>query len=340
MDLAKSLSRSPPISASGGAPPHSASPGFPIIAVAVIGILATAFLLVSYYVFVIKCCLHWHRIDLLRRFSSSRPRTPAAHSPAAGDGLPRQGLDESVIRSIPTFHFRRKQRKHSRERNDFVRERSFSECAVCLNEFQEGEKLRAIPNCGHVFHVDCIDVWLQGNVNCPLCRTSISYPHFAPDHIAAPSPTPTNPDPNTSNLDPDYVVIELGEPNSTDQTLLQVQERLNSGELPIRPTVRTTKNLNHVLSMGDECIDLRKKDNQFGIVQPRRRSFSMDSASDGQLYQAVQEIIEKNRGRVGNMENIYTISEGCSSRVRSFFSFANGRGSKSTVLPIGLDPAS
>ncbi|KAG6597371.1 RING-H2 finger protein ATL16, partial [Cucurbita argyrosperma subsp. sororia] len=61
-------------------PSHSDSTSFPIIAIAIIGILATAFLLLSYYVFVINCCLNWHRIDLLRRLSlSSRRRRPTAH---------------------------------------------------------------------------------------------------------------------------------------------------------------------------------------------------------------------------------------------------------------------
>ncbi|MCO5593690.1 hypothetical protein L7F22_047707 [Adiantum nelumboides] len=44
------------------------------------------------------------------------------------------------------------------------------ECAVCLSEFREGEGLRAIPVCGHCFHVACIDMWLFAHSTCPICR--------------------------------------------------------------------------------------------------------------------------------------------------------------------------
>ena len=49
-------------------------------------------------------------------------------------------------------------------------------CAVCqdiLSSEQEGRKLNA---CGHWFHKTCIDTWLQGNVNCPVCRHDIREP--------------------------------------------------------------------------------------------------------------------------------------------------------------------
>lgn len=49
-------------------------------------------------------------------------------------------------------------------------------CAICqdtLTSEQEGRKLNA---CGHWFHRACIDTWLQGNVNCPVCRHDIREP--------------------------------------------------------------------------------------------------------------------------------------------------------------------
>lgn len=48
-----------------------------------------------------------------------------------------------------------------------------SDCSVCLSEFDKGEMVRLLPKCAHIFHVNCIDVWLRSNVNCPLCRTHI-----------------------------------------------------------------------------------------------------------------------------------------------------------------------
>ncbi|BFG36157.1 hypothetical protein CerSpe_224310 [Prunus speciosa] len=46
-------------------------------------------------------------------------------------------------------------------------------CAVCLCEFKDGEAIRVLPECMHLFHAGCIDMWLSSHSNCPLCRTDI-----------------------------------------------------------------------------------------------------------------------------------------------------------------------
>jgi len=45
-------------------------------------------------------------------------------------------------------------------------------CLVCQFGYEEGECLRRLP-CGHCFHRDCIDQWLQTKDFCPYCRTPI-----------------------------------------------------------------------------------------------------------------------------------------------------------------------
>ena len=42
-------------------------------------------------------------------------------------------------------------------------------CLVCREDLTHGKKLR----CGHVFHLDCLRMWLQHQQSCPLCRYSI-----------------------------------------------------------------------------------------------------------------------------------------------------------------------
>jgi len=46
------------------------------------------------------------------------------------------------------------------------------ECVICITELAAGETARVLPRCGHEFHVDCIDMWLNthSTATCPLCR--------------------------------------------------------------------------------------------------------------------------------------------------------------------------
>lgn len=62
-----------------------------------------------------------------------------------------------------------------------------ADCAVCLSELADGEKVRALPGCSHVFHVDCIDAWLRSRTTCPVCRAEVR-PKATAD--ARPSPPP------------------------------------------------------------------------------------------------------------------------------------------------------
>lgn len=337
---------SQPLSPINSSPPlHSNShTSSSVIAIAIIGILATCFLLVSYYICVIRCCLNWQRIDFLTRFLfSTRQGTdhdpPIVHSPDVV--IENRGLDEAAIRSLPILEFKKKKDEALR------RKRDDQECAVCLNEFEEDEKIRLIPFCGHFFHVDCIDVWLQNNASCPVCRTSVTF-NF--DQVLDPIRLSSSThDPNNfTGRDEDYVVNEIeskqgNSHNPSSSSLIRVQENINTGEfLSISPSPtkleapeilrkkRETR-LSCISSRGDECIDInRQRDEQFVVEQPMRRSFSMDSATGKKLYSAVQEILQQ--------ENrlMMVISEECSNiRVkRSFFSF----GSRSSVLPISLDP--
>ncbi|NXP20514.1 RNF43 ligase, partial [Scytalopus superciliaris] len=45
-------------------------------------------------------------------------------------------------------------------------------CAICLEEFTEGQELRII-SCTHEFHRECVDPWLQQHHTCPLCMFNI-----------------------------------------------------------------------------------------------------------------------------------------------------------------------
>jgi hypothetical protein len=46
-------------------------------------------------------------------------------------------------------------------------------CAICLEEYGEGDKLRRLP-CQHEFHTECILPWLtERHSSCPLCKHDV-----------------------------------------------------------------------------------------------------------------------------------------------------------------------
>ena len=69
---------------------------------------------------------------------------------------------------------------------------------------------------------------------------------------------------------------------------------------------------------GDERIGATKDEEL--MIQPLRRSFSMDSAVDCDIYLSVQDIIRNH--------------EEASRTKRPFFSFGHTRGSRSAILPL------
>ncbi|XP_010460006.1 PREDICTED: E3 ubiquitin-protein ligase ATL15-like [Camelina sativa] len=76
-----------------------------------------------------------------------------------------RGLDASVIETFPTF-------RYSTVKTLRIGKEAL-ECPVCLNEFEDDETLRLIPQCCHVFHPGCIDAWLRSQTTCPLCRSNL-----------------------------------------------------------------------------------------------------------------------------------------------------------------------
>ncbi|KAJ4887135.1 RING-H2 finger protein ATL16 [Raphanus sativus] len=130
-----------------------------IVAFGVTGILAVAFVLLTCYVLVDKC---WRRKDVPDRVSSSG-RLSSDH-------------DDFMFYS-PEF-------RTSGEGEETISH----QCSACLNEFHLSETVRVIPQCLHLFHIDCID---PKNVSCPLCQTRFSCDSSVhADEITAPNNSP------------------------------------------------------------------------------------------------------------------------------------------------------
>ncbi|CAN0877545.1 RING-H2 finger protein ATL52 [Linum grandiflorum] len=50
-------------------------------------------------------------------------------------------------------------------------------CAICLEEWEEGDECRVLPECNHVYHRVCVDGWLltgdDDRRRCPMCRSFV-----------------------------------------------------------------------------------------------------------------------------------------------------------------------
>ena len=95
----------------------------------------------------------------------------AQHPPPAtnNNNNPAQvGVDDETLKTYPMLLYSELKRKRRGNSSGD----SGATCSICLGDFSDNEWLRELPDCGHLFHRKCIDMWLRMNSSCPLCRTS------------------------------------------------------------------------------------------------------------------------------------------------------------------------
>ncbi|KAI3690074.1 hypothetical protein L2E82_48049 [Cichorium intybus] len=151
------------------------------------------FVVVIFLVF-LHLYARWYLLRLQRR-NQSRRRSRRNRSSRIvfyvdtnnGLAVPTGGLDQTVLKRLPLFVY-------SSETHD-----NLPECAVCLSEFEEGEKGRILPKCKHSFHTECIDMWFHSNSTCPLCRSPVEPAESEMTMISVEQPeTVTEPGSSTS----------------------------------------------------------------------------------------------------------------------------------------------
>ncbi|KAK4775129.1 hypothetical protein SAY86_010064 [Trapa natans] len=141
------------------------------------------------------------------------------------------GLDASVLKSLPTFIFDGGAGKDEKD--------GLGDCPVCLSEFEAGEAGRALPKCGHAFHVECIDMWFQTHSNCPICRSPVQAQSGKKAELAGATAAATQPlshgsnegEYSSLNVAPpaELVVVTIEVPPSIEERFMGSREELGSG---------------------------------------------------------------------------------------------------------------
>ncbi|KAK7276836.1 hypothetical protein RIF29_17982 [Crotalaria pallida] len=71
-----------------------------------------------------------------------------------------KGRAQNFIQKLPSQHY-----------NSSEMLKLDNNCSICLQDLEDGELVRILPKCIHLFHLECIDKWLVRKGSCPLCRT-------------------------------------------------------------------------------------------------------------------------------------------------------------------------
>lgn len=130
--------------------------------------------LVAIFIFLIKFAIHCHKIRKNR--------------------FPR-----SALKKIPTKKYQKTDK--------------YDTCPICLNEYEEGVKIRILP-CEHAYHIECIDKWLlRNNRACPVCKRRVIPGGSDSESEDSYNPTSTH----TSLLDR-QTNTEEHDPNEEDDT--------------------------------------------------------------------------------------------------------------------------
>lgn len=261
-------------------PDDDSGPNFSPLVIAIIGILASAFLLVSYYTIISKYCGNTNRLSRTGNHDPNEEfeddHNPTLHEPWH---IATTGLDEALIKSITVCKYKR---------GDGLVEGS--DCAVCLSEFQEDESLRLLPKCSHAFHLQCIDTWLKSHSNCPLCRAYIvsfsdSSPFQLPPSTAVPITSEAMPE-TSHTTDHDAVSQDSGRSFGNDDLMQAHNCAKNS--------FRALSDLGN-LEKRDTVIELRD-----GRLRQIRRSISMDHCC--QNHTIIADILQLNEDGFGAID--------------------------------------
>ena len=66
-------------------------------------------------------------------------------------------------------------------------------CSICLNEYQSTDQVAISrkDGCDHMFHKDCLEIWLLKHSSCPYCRMELLPALVSPSASPSRTPSPT-----------------------------------------------------------------------------------------------------------------------------------------------------
>ncbi|KAM0053451.1 putative transcription factor C2H2 family [Helianthus debilis subsp. tardiflorus] len=137
---------------------------FTPLVISIMGISATALAVLFYHLLLVRYCIRRHaaRMAALRTF--------------AGEEIP-TGVDDKTLSTIPIITYNKSDPESLSDQ---------CECAVCLADLENGDMVRLLPDCKHLFHVKCIDEWFVGHASCPVCRVPVVALAPPDDEISCP----------------------------------------------------------------------------------------------------------------------------------------------------------
>ncbi|CAN0898367.1 RING-H2 finger protein ATL1 [Linum grandiflorum] len=312
------------------------NPSSPLLTISILCILgASALFLLAYYVFLNnKCSSSFPFLNLI--MTSTEPAAAEDDSSSFIALSPTNwtrtiGLDDLAIQDLPTRHYYH----HTTTETATATTVDHFKCVVCLNDFHEHDILRVLPNCAHSFHLDCIDVWLHSNSNCPICRTGINSCSSSSSAFGfiAPMSSPQREAESVIGSDEDFVVIELGGGNGVVRSDSMRRKQSPSIGKQSTSTEKQGKQRRNASIMGDEGIDLGG--DRFMVDYPMRRSFSWGSAADRKLLSSVRAVMVRQNSQSNQAESSSSSSRGR----RLFLPFGKIRGSRNNnaVTPLKSD---
>ncbi|RWR94803.1 RING-H2 finger protein ATL57-like protein [Cinnamomum micranthum f. kanehirae] len=138
--------------------PFNPSPGFDSSMAVILLVLLSALFFMGFFSVCIRRFDHENEAAVAGAQLSRRSRRQTIGGTRSSLRTP-HCADPTIVRALPVFAYEGSVKGPL-------------DCAICLSEFEEKDRVKIIPRCGHVYHPECIDHWLSSHDSCPLCRST------------------------------------------------------------------------------------------------------------------------------------------------------------------------